>query len=68
MGGVIAPHEHHRCGQVVGEGSRLVLAGLGRGQGGLYQCSAANGVEEEGETPAATIRLTVHCEYQGEPS
>ena len=46
---------------MVGEGSRLVLAGVGRGQGGVYMCSASNGVEEEGERPSASIRLTVHC-------
>ena len=51
-------------GPVVGEGSRLVLGGVGRGEGGLYQCGASNGVEEEGERVSADIRLTVHCEYQ----
>ena len=49
-------------GPVVGTGSRLVLTGVGRGQGGVYRCSASNGVEEEGERPSASIRLTVHCE------
>ena len=49
---------------MVGEGSRLVLGGVGRGEGGLYQCQASNGVEEEGELISADIRLTVHCEWQ----
>ena len=51
-------------GAVVGEGSRLVLGGVGREEGGLYQCQASNGVEEEGELISADIRLTVHCEWQ----
>ena len=51
-------------GPVVGEGSRLVLGGVGRGEGGLYRCGASNGVEEEGERVSADIRLTVHCEYK----
>ena len=51
-------------GPVVGEGSRLVLGGVGRGEGGLYRCGASNGVEEEGERVSADIRLTVHCEYR----
>ena len=49
---------------MVGEGSRLVLGGVGRGEGGLYRCGASNGVEEEGERVSADIRLTVHCEYK----
>ena len=53
-------------GAVVGEGSRLVLGGVGRGEGGLYQCQASNSVEEEGEQITADIRLTVHCEWQSQ--
>ena len=55
-------------GAVVGEGSRLVLGGVGRGEGGLYQCQASNGVEEEGEQITANIRLTVHCEWHHKSS
>ena len=46
-----------------GAGSRLVLEKVGREAAGGYQCVASNGVEEAGETVAATINLTVHCEY-----
>ena len=44
-----------------GAGSRLVLERVGREAAGGYQCVASNGVEEAGETVAATINLTVHC-------
>ena len=45
--------------------SCLTLASVTREQGGVYTCSADNGV---GSPDTATIALTVQCEYLEEQS
>lgn len=42
-------------------GARLSLEAVTREMGGLYQCLATNGVEDQDTEIYAVIRLTVHC-------
>ena len=50
------------CLQVMSTvGARLSLEAVTREMGGLYQCLATNGVEDQDTEIYAVIRLTVHC-------
>ena len=42
-------------------GARLSLEAVTREMGGLYQCLATNGVEDQDTEIYAVIKLTVHC-------
>ena len=50
------------CLQVMSTvGARLSLEAVTREMGGLYQCLATNGVEDQDTEIYAVIKLTVHC-------